>query len=300
MKKPNILFALPLGLLALSACSEDNYDYVLDEVVTPDQIDIEVFTDQPGSNMVILKNNTPGVIPSWHTSMGDSKRQCDTIIAPCLGEFTVEFTGWAGGGPTETVTRSVKIEKMTYPTDEWYSIFAGTSVEGKKWVWDPNPGRGSWGPYGSGGYGYSPDVPNWGCYAIGEHIVYSDEYLVFDLNGGANVTYYKHDGTTEKGSFAFKKGISGPGGNLANFSSGTPSFRNGESTGLPWVGTLTIKGCSIPAGQLEWGAGPAREEFEIAVLSPDEMILVQNMYDAAWATDWGGSTHWCFVRDGVQ
>ena len=121
-------------------------------------------------------------------------------------------------------------------------------------------------------------------------------YIIDGLVGGANVSFHHHDGTITKGTFSFNSSVSTERAALE------PCFRNGEPTGQGWVGSLTISGTTIPCGELQWGMGPAREEFEIAVLSADEMILIQWMgspilCDPDWAT---GSTHWCFVRDGVQ
>lgn len=295
MKKILLYSAAALSL-ALTSCLDAHVtDDPMGDILSPEQLDIEVTTDKPGSNKVIMRCNTPGVIPYWTTPTGKSTRACDTIIAPFTGDFTVTFTGLCGGGASQTIEKTVKIERFDYEIDPWYVLFAGENGS-KKWVWDPNPGRGAWGPYGSGGYGWSADVPNWNCIAIGSDGVYEDEYLVFDLNGGANVTFHRHDGTEMKGTFAFNKNVSSDRAALA------PCFRNGEPTGQGWLGTVTLSGCTVPKGVLEWGAGDARDEFEIAVLSADEMILIQYMYspilcDPDWAT---GSTHWCFVREGIQ
>src|SRR3712207_7989817 len=63
------------------------------------------------------------------------------------------------------------------------SMLAGATAKGKTWRWDPNPGRGSWGCYGAGGYGWSADVPNWSCSRSEEHTseLQSRQYLVCRL-----------------------------------------------------------------------------------------------------------------------
>ena len=296
MKKILLYSAAALSV-AFTSCLQANVsDDSMGEILSPEQLDIEVTTDNPGSNMVILRCNTPGVIPYWITPTGKSTRMCDTIIAPFTGEFTVQFMAMCGGGASQVVEKTVNIERFDYEIDPIYTLLAGENGS-KKWVWDPNPGRDSGGCcYGAGGYGWSPDVPNWGGVCLGDDGVYADEYLVFDLEGGANVTLHRHDGSEQKGTFSFNSSVSTERAAL------TPSFRNGEPTGSGWVGSLVISGTTVPCGELQWGMGPAREEFEIAVLSHDEMILIQWMgspilCDPDWAT---GSTHWCFVRDGVQ
>ncbi|MDE6097691.1 MAG: hypothetical protein K2G24_02265 [Muribaculaceae bacterium] len=295
MKKILLYSATALTMMLTSCLQAHVSDDSMGEILAPEQIDIEVTTDKPGSNMVIMRCNTPGVIPYWTTPTGKSTRVCDTIIAPFTGEFKVQFVGLCGGGASQAVEKTVNIERFDYEIDPMYVLFAGENGS-KKWVWDPNPGRGGSGCYGAGGYGWSPDVPNWGGVNVGDDGVYADEYLVFDLNGGANVTLHRHDGTEQKGTFAFNKNVSSDRAAL------TPCFRNGEPTGQGWLGTVTLSGTTVPCGELQWGMGPARDEFEIAVLSPDEMVLIQWMgssilCDPDWAT---GSTHWCFVRDGVQ
>ena len=295
MKKLLIYSATALAL-ALTSCLQAHVsDDPMGEILSPEQLDIEVTTDKPGSNMVIMRCNTPGVIPYWTTPTGKSTRVCDTIIAPFTGEFKVQFTALCGGGAAETIEKSVTIDRFDYDIDPWYVLLAGENGS-KKWVWDPNPGRGGSGCYGAGGYGWSPDVPNWGGVNIGDDGVFADEYIEFDLNGGANVTLHRHDGTEQKGTFAFNKNVSSDRAAL------TPCFRNGEPTGQGWLGSIIISGTTVPCGELQWGMGPARDEFEIAVLSDDEMVLIQWMgspilCDPDWAT---GSTHWCFVREGIQ
>lgn len=295
--KFRFLYTLPLAILAATGCNDDNYDDVLNETYTADDLNIEVVCETPGSNMVIVRNHTKGVIPYWSSSMGISHRECDTIIAPFLGEFKVEFCGYGGGGITPTISRTVTIERMDYPTDEWYGLFAGSGTEGKKWVWDPAPnagGRGGWGCYGAGGYGHAKDTPDWSCDGIGSGKVYADEYITFDLNGGANATLHKHDGTLVKGTFAFSKGTT------ADKAALEPRFRNGQPTGQGWLGTLTLTGVTPPAGYNYYTGMPCGPTFDIAVLSETELLLIQPdegaiLCDPGWASV---STHWCLVLDG--
>ena len=177
-----LLYSAAVLSLTFTSCLQAHVtEDPMGEVLSPEQLDIAVTTDKPGSNKIIMACNTPGVIPYWTTPIGKSTRACDTIIAPFTGEFTVEFSALCGGGVSQTIKKTVTVERFDYEIDPWYVLLAGENGS-KKWVWDPNPGRGGSGCYGAGGYGWSPDVPNWGGVNIGDDGIYADEYMVFDLN----------------------------------------------------------------------------------------------------------------------
>lgn len=287
-----------LATVSMTSCLDASVDNdSLGSMVPAEEIaaNLEVHGITPGSNKVIIKNNNMGVGGMWDYLVGVTTAQCDTVLIPFLGEQTLKFHATCGGAQV-VVEKTVQIDVIDYPLDPSWAMLAGEGVEGKTWVWDSNPGRGSWGCYGAGGYGWSADVPNWGCTPIGgtsdAGVAVSDkEYITFDLNGGANATLHKADGTEVKGSFAFSMGTS------ADKAALKPSFRDGTPTGQGWVGTLTLKGVSLPSGFNYYSGAASRGTYDIAVFSDNEMVLIEPdagavLCDPNWSSV---STHWCFV-----
>lgn len=287
-----------LATVSMTSCLDASVDNdSLGSMVPAEEIaaNLEVHGITPGSNKVIIKNNNMGVGGMWDYLVGVTTAQRDTVLIPFLGEQTLKFHATCGGGQV-VVEKTVQIDVIDYPLDPSWAMLAGEGVEGKTWVWDSNPGRGSWGCYGAGGYGWSADVPNWGCTPIGgtsdAGVAVSDkEYITFDLNGGANATLHKADGTEVKGSFAFSMGTS------ADKAALKPSFRDGTPTDQGWVGTLTLKGVSLPSGFNYYSGAASRGTYDIAVFSDNEMVLIEPdagavLCDPNWSSV---STHWCFV-----
>ncbi|WP_418696685.1 hypothetical protein [Bacteroides sp.] len=287
-----------LATVSMTSCLDASVDNdSLGGMVPAEEIaaNLDVHGITPGSNKVVIKNNNMGVGGMWDYLVGVTTAQCDTVLIPFLGEQTLKFYATCGGGQV-IVEKKVTIDVIDFPLDPSWAILAGEGEEGKTWVWDPNPGRGSWGCYGAGGYGWSADVPNWGCTAIGgtsdAGVAVSDkEYITFDLNGGANATLHKADGTVVKGSFSFSMGAS------ADKAALKPSFRDGTPTGQGWVGTLTLKGVSLPSGFNYYSGAASGGTYDIAVFSENEMVLIEPdagavLCDPNWSSV---STHWCFV-----
>jgi len=286
---------LAISMVSCLDASVDNDS--LGTVVSAEEIaaHLDVHGITPGSNKVIIKNNNKEIGGMWDYLVGVTTAQCDTVLIPFLGEQKLKFYATCGAGQV-IVEKKVQINVIDYPLDPSWAILAGKGTDGKTWVWDPNPGRGSWGCYGAGGYGWSADVPNWSCTAIGDTspqgvAVSANEYITFDLNGGANATLHKADGTEIKGSFAFSMGTS------ADKAALKPSYRDGTPTGKGWVGTLTLKGVSLPSGFNYYTGAPSRGTFDIAVFGDKEMVLIEPdagavLCDPNWSSV---STHWCFV-----
>jgi hypothetical protein len=269
----------------------------LGSVVPAEEIaaNLDVHGITPGSNMVVIKNNNQGISGMWDYLVGVTTAQTDTVLIPFLGEQTLKFYATCGGGQV-LVEKKVKIDVIDHPLDASWAMLAGTDNTGKSWTWDPAPARGSWGCWGAGGYGWSSDVPNWSCTDIGGsnqgHTVYADEYITFDLKGGANATLHLHDGSVVKGSFSFSKGTSADKAGLK------PSFRDGSATGQGWWGTLTLKGVTPPCGYQYYSGAPSTGVYDIAVFNENELILIEPdpgaiFCDPAWASS---STHWCLVE----
>lgn len=276
-------------------------DDSLGSVATAEEIaaNLDVHGITPGSNKVILKNNNKGIAGMWDYLAGVTTSPCDTVLIPFTGEQTLKFYATCGGGQV-LVEKKVTIDKIDYPLDPCWFMLAGEGGNGKTWKWDPNPGRSGSGCYGAGGYGWSADVPNWGGVALGGTAtngakVDANEWITFDLKGGANATLHKADGTEVKGSFSLTMGTSSAKAALK------PKYRDGTETGQGWVGTLQLKGVTLPAGVIYYTGAASSGSYDIAVFSDHEMVLIEPdggsssiLCDPAWATS---STHWCFVSE---
>lgn len=302
MKKIFRILGCCLTVFTMMSCLQASVDDdTLGSVATAEEIaaNLDVHGITPGSNKVVIKNNNHGIGGMWDYLVGVSTAQCDTVLIPFTGEQTLKFYATCAGGQV-VVEKKVNIDKIDYPLDPSWFMLAGEGGNGKTWKWDPNPGRGSWGCYGAGGYGWSADVPNWGCAALGATAdngakIDENEYITFDLKGGANATLHKADGTEVKGSFSFTLGTSSAKAVLKT------KYRDGTETGKGWVGTLVLKNVTLPAGLHYYDGTASSGSYDIAVFADHEMVLIEPdagsaavLCDPNWATT---STHWCFVSE---
>ncbi len=302
MKKIFGIIGCCLLAFTMQSCLDASVDDdSLGTVASAEEIaaNLDVHGITPGSNKVIIKNNNKGIGGMWDYLVGVSTAPCDTVLIPFTGEQTLKFYATCGGGQV-VVEKKVTIDKIDYPLDPSWFMLAGEGGNGKTWKWDPNPGRGSWGCYGAGGYGWSADVPNWSCTPLGETApngakVDANEWITFDLKGGANATLHKADGTEVKGTFSFTMGTSSAKAALK------PKYRDGKETGTGWVGSLVLKGVTLPAGVIYYTGTASSGSYDIAVFNDHEMVLIEPdagsasiLCDPAWASS---STHWCLVSE---
>jgi hypothetical protein len=185
-----ILFAA----ISLSSCLNPIEESgSMGRILSKDELKLDVHNISPGSNRIVMINNTDGVGSYWNYLVGMSTRQNDTILLPFLGKQTITFTGLCAGGQVNA-TRDVVIDKIDYPLDPMWNLLAGTTANGKTWVWatgNPTAGYtdGTSCLFGNGG---TTDItPAWWQVEAKEmndswHILYDE--MTFDLNGGANFT----------------------------------------------------------------------------------------------------------------
>ena len=285
MKKSLLTIIGILSLPVLFSCQE-KFEYSK-TVVPASQIEsnLEVYGINPGSNKLVLVNNNKGIGGMWDYNVGVSNRQRDTVIVPFLGEQVIKFYATCDTEIVQ-VEKKVSVSKIEFASDPLWTKVAGTTADGITWKW--NTTLENSGCYGAGGYGWSPVYPDWNSVSEGKGDwsdveVYPDEYIKLDMNGGANVTFYKHGGGTEKGSFSVSSAIAE------------------EKAAIGWLGTITFRGATVPSPYTYYGNTPEGPTFEIAKLTATEMVLVQADADQAgifcdpnWAS---ASTHWCFKAE---
>lgn len=265
-----LIFAIVLVGLALCGCEPAIDDQPMGKVLTADQLDIEVTNLTEGSNAIVLKNNTPRTGSYWDTGIGISTRQCDTIVMPYVGDIEIKFIGLCDGGQVAT-TRKVHIERIDHAVQKEWTLFAGSGTEGKTWTWNIEGTDGN--VYGTAGW-LTQDAPAWDVKPLDE---LEDRYcsLVFDLNGGANVSKVDANGNVmEKGTFSFDMNTT----------------KKNPDNGSQWsIGQLKLSGVSMLSGHAFYDEKNVVTTFEILRLSDDELVLCYNTADAdAWtdATFW--------------
>lgn len=268
--KKTFIFAIVLAGLTLCGCEPVIDDQAMGDVLTAEQLDIDVTNITEGSNAIVLKNNTPRTGAYWDTGIGVSTRQCDTIVMPYVGDIEIKFTGICDGGQV-TTSRNVHITRIDHPIQKEWTLFAGSGTEGKTWTWDIDGTGGV--VYGTAGW-LTQDAPAWDVKPL-DQLEDRDCSLVFDLNGGANVSKVDANGKViEKGTFSFDMSAT----------------KKNPDNGAQWsIGQLKLNGVSMLSGHAFYDASNVVTTFEILKLSDNELVLCYNLQDAdAWtdATFW--------------
>lgn len=275
--KKIILFLLS-ALVFGTACDPIVDDKSIGGVVSESELNIVVQSTSEGSNEILLENNTPGVGSYWDYIVNKSTKQSDVVRLPFVGELTITFVGLCDGG-TVTTTRKVNVTKIDKEVEKEWTIFAGSDINGKVWVWADGDEV-----YGSGGYGNSY-APAWSLLSKADMFETKGENpdyeMLFDLNGGANFTKRSADGQVlETGAFKFDM-----------------TKQKIKEDGKIWsIGQLEILDATVLCGTSRWGTTPIHT-FDILKLTDDELIL-------GWAADgtdfetWGDgdATFWSFKR----
>ena len=182
MKK--LFYSWALLSILLTSCLKTMEDRdSMGDPIPASEINIDVHSINPGSNKIVMINNTPMTSAYWDYIIGYSVRQNDTILLPFLGSQTIKFTAQGAGGPT-TVERTVDVTQIDFPTDPLWGLLAGDDSDGKTWVWAVDiPSE-----YIYGNGEMDATEPEWWQVSPGEMSSYVYDEMKFDLNGGANYT----------------------------------------------------------------------------------------------------------------
>ncbi|MDM8001347.1 MAG: hypothetical protein QUS66_00325 [Bacteroidota bacterium] len=256
--------SLFVGALSLffAACEPIENRQVLSNSFDPDDIQLEVIQSTPGGNELSIRMNTPGVAGYWDYVIDRKFSDRVDVVFPIPGKSTFTFyvtTPYLEDGNINTLsyiskTVDVTITQLDHALPEAYYKLVGDNLQGKTWVFD-----------GVGGDGrlwwYMSDPGKWnGLWwnAGGECCPPADVSgrMVFDLNGGANFTYYASP-TAEKVT-------------------GTTWAFNADFT------RLTLKGNANILGSMDGGGNG--KVFEIKEFTANRLTLFVS--NAAWATGW--------------
>jgi hypothetical protein len=266
--KMNKTISLIVGTLAIliAACEPIEKRDTLSNSFDPNDIDLEVVQSTAGGNGLTLKMNTPGIAGYWDYVIDKKYTDRVEVVFPIPGTSTFTFhvtTPYIESGdigsPVFDVKKSidVTITQLDQPLPEAYYKLVGENLEGKTWVFNGTGGD-------LGLWWYMSDPGNWqGLWwnAGGTCCPPSDAggKMVFDLDGGANFTYY-----------ASASGTGVPGSSWAF---------NADFT------KLTIKGDSNILGSE--GCGANGKVFEIKEFTADKLTL--------FVSNGGCSTGWVWI-----
>jgi len=259
MNSRNIIVVLSMAfLLMISACEPvEVRDMLSNPVNSADDIILSV-EQEAGSNSFTLQMNTPGVTGYWDYIVGTKYSDRVDVVFPVTGEFTFNFhmttPFMPNGDPGEReyITNSivVKVDKLDVPLADEYYALAGTTAEGKTWVFDGEPfdGKAWW--YMVADYNHAELWWN----AAGECCPPADINFVQDAAATMNFNLL--------GEYTYEL--------------------NGEkSEGVKWVFSEDLKSLTIsdptaiPGYQNEWGEPRANPKgtYEIIELTEDKLVL---------------------------
>jgi hypothetical protein len=262
--KMNKILSLTIGVLSilLAACEPIEKRDVLTNSFNPDNIELAVVQSTTGGNQLSIQMNTPGVAGYWDYVIDKKSTDRVDVIFPIPGKSTFTFhvtTPYIQNndiGNPSYISKSidVTITQLDHELPAAYYKLVGTNLEGKTWVFDGVAGDGRL-------WWYMSDPGNWaGMWwnAAGECCPPSDATgkMTFDLNAGANFTYYASPTATAV--------------------TGSTWAFNADYT------KLYIKGSANILGSMDGGGN--NREFQIKEFTNDRLTLF--VPDAAWATGW--------------
>ncbi len=200
------LYIAALALLAV-ACSPIESDRELSNSFDKDNIVLQAYQTNSGSNEITLRMESEGVTGYWDYTIGTKYSDECTFIFPYTGTHTFTYyvtTPYIINGDvgnTEYVSVSIDVEVTTMDTalnDAYYAL-VGDDLGGKTWVFD------------TGAAWYWTMVAGYNCYEMwwnpaGDWVFPSDleGKMYFNVAGGANYDYYSSaDAAPVSGNFVF-------------------------------------------------------------------------------------------------
>jgi hypothetical protein len=265
--KMNKIICLIFGALTilLAACDPIEKRDVLTNSFNPDNIELKVVQSTTGGNELSIQMNTPGIAGYWDYVIDKKSTDRVDVIFPIPGTSTFTFyvtTPYLEPNYIDSlryISKSidVTITQLDHELPAAYYKLVGATLAGKTWVFDGVAGdnRLWW---------YMSDPGNWASKwwnAGGECCPPADVSgrMVFDLNAGANFTYYAAPAATAV--------------------TGSTWAFNADFTKLTIKGASNILGSSPGSG----GSHP-NKEYEIKEFTDDRLTLF--VPDAEWSSGW--------------
>jgi hypothetical protein len=197
--KVNKIISLIVGALAiiLAACEPIEKRDVLTNSFNPDNIELKVVQSTTGGNELSIQMNTPGVAGYWDYVIDKKFSDRVEVIYPIPGKNTFTFhvtTPYIENNDISApsyISKSidVTITQLDHELPPAYYLLVGDNLQGKTWVFNGVGGD-------NGQWWYMTDPGSWTSMwwnAGGTCCPPSDATgkMTFDLNAGANFTYYK-------------------------------------------------------------------------------------------------------------
>lgn len=175
--------------LVFNACTPENSDLELDNLLKESELEFSVSQNPAYDNEVYLESRTPQAIPFWDYGIGISNKMQDTIILPFGGIHTIKYSAYGGGGATTTsVEVTVSANDPVFFSDPKWNLLTNAD-QGKSWkvagvyVGPQSDYTQNW---------WQPDVSG---------DPYFDDIVIFDLNGGYHFQTDNQDGLITTGNF---------------------------------------------------------------------------------------------------
>ena len=253
--KMNKTISLIFGALTLffAACDPIENRQFLTNSFNPDDIQLEVIQSTTGGNELSIRMKTPGVAGYWDYVIDKKFTDRVDVVYPIPGKSTFTFyvtTPYIQDNDITNVTHpsksiEVNITQLDHALPEAYYKLVGDELQGKTWVFDGTGGDGRRWWYMVAGYNWLEFWWNAGGECCPPEDVAGK--MVFDLNGGANFTYYAS-------------------------ATGTPV------TGTTWgfnadYTKLIIKGAADILGNNGCGSNSNNKVYEIKEFTSDRLVL---------------------------
>ena len=262
--KVNKITGLIIVALAMiiAACETIEKRDTLSNSFDPDNIELKVVQSTTGGNELSIQMNTPGVAGYWDYVIDKKSTDRVDVIFPIPGKSTFTFyvttpyieNGDIGNPTYISKSIDVTITQLDHELPAAYYKLVGSTLQGKTWVFNGAGGD-------NGLWWYMSDPGNWaGVWwnAGGTCCPPSDVSgeMKFDLNAGANFTYYATSGGTAV--------------------TGSTWAFNADYTKLYIKGGANILGSE--------GGGGNSKEFQIKEFTDTKLTLF--VPNAAWSTGW--------------
>jgi hypothetical protein len=245
----------------MAACAPIENRETLKNAYDPNNIDLTVVHNLPGSNVFTLKVNTPGVAGYWDYLIGRSFSDEVTVALPFSGTHTMTYTVSSPYIPNgdlskrEIITKTLDVtitllEEGSVPV-QWEYLAGNGS---KTWVFDksaPNDGF--------AGFWYMSGYDDIGAWWVPSPPSDQNGRMVFSREGSSSFTYYASPNATGIGN--------------------TSWYVNSSWTELRLAGDANILG--VEGGAVhETGS----KTYRIIELTEDRMVLLNSkmVWDSGW------------------
>lgn len=258
-----------------TSCSPDDYSLASPAIIPAELVEGISYTVTPdpnNPNILVCKSDLgAGRNVAWQTPFGLTKGDNVTLQIPFSGEYEVKFgvdtgNGFVWGAPFKFTVSDICTD---FISGETWEMLAGGVGKSKTWVYDNGQvgckeGALSYGdPAANPALGFHNFVENWTPGYSENHCsdaAMYDSYMVFDLNNGANYSWYNSStGETQTGTYSF----------------------NEQSYTVEFVGAELMHPSTWDQRLLDW-----RKGFQIVELSENQLRIAYIRVAGTWGGEW--------------